>query len=108
MSNSTSHMPVFIHPAIRNLNIRQISKIIATKIIEITALQLQFNPTFCSQLDVADHLNTYQALTYFIDNQFFEIYGFNKFEIVSFNEIYDELYCEFKNKINYQMNYGTS
>lgn len=70
MSNSPSHIPIFIHPAIKNLNVRQISKIIATKIIETTALQLQFNSTFCSQLDVADHLNTYQALTYFIDNQF--------------------------------------
>ena len=108
MSNSPSHLPVSIHPAIRNLNVRQISKMIATRIIEATELQIQFNSYFCHQLGVADHLNTYQAVTYFIDNQFFERYGFNKFEIVSFNEIYDELYCEFKNKINYQMNYGTS
>ncbi|RTE44797.1 hypothetical protein EJJ36_14920 [Acinetobacter junii] len=108
MSNSPSHIPIFIHPAIKNLNVRQISKIIATKIIETTALQLQFNSTFCSQLDVAQHLNTYEAIAYFVDHHIFDMYGFNKFEIVSFNEIYDELYCEFKNKINYQMNYGTS
>lgn len=108
MSNSPSHMPVFIHPAICNLNVRQISKMIATKIIENTALQQCWNTSFCVQLSVADHLNTYQALTYFIDNQFFEIYGFNKFKIVSFNEIYDELYCKFENKINYPMNYCTS
>ena len=108
MSNSPGHISITIHPAIRSLNVRRISKMVATKIIETTALQQCWNTSFCFQLSVADHLNTYQALTYFIDNQFFEIYGFNKFEIVSFNEIYDELYCEFKNKINYQMNYGTS
>ncbi|OTG74698.1 hypothetical protein B9T38_00195 [Acinetobacter sp. ANC 4218] len=78
MSSSPSHIPVSIHPAIRNLNVRQISKMIATKIIETTALQLQFNPRFCSQLDVVQHLNTYEAVAYFMDNQYFEKYGFNK------------------------------
>ncbi|WP_419224718.1 hypothetical protein [Acinetobacter sp. A2] len=43
MSNSPSHLPVSIHPAIRNLNVRQISKMIATRIIEATELQIQFN-----------------------------------------------------------------
>ncbi|MEJ5034634.1 hypothetical protein WH243_16445 [Acinetobacter sp. MYb177] len=111
MSNSPSHIPVFIHPAIKNLNVREISKIIATKIIETTELQIQFNNYFCHQLGVADHLNTYQAVTYFIDNQFFERYGFNRYGfnrygfnrygLINFHEIYDELWSEFKYKVNY-------
>jgi len=72
MSNSPSHLPTFIHPAIQNLNIRPISKMIATKIIENTALQIQFNRSFCQELGVAEHLNTYQAVAYFTDNQYFE------------------------------------
>lgn len=92
-------MRIFIHPTIRNLNVRQISKMIATKIIETAALQLQFNPKFCSQLNVAQHLNTYEAVAYFTDNQYFEIFGFNRHEIFSFHEVYDELYFEFKKKI---------
>lgn len=101
MSNSTSNMPAFIHPAIKNLNVRQISKFVASKIkiIEQTALQLQFNPTFCKQLDVSQHLNTYQAVAFFTDHQYFEIFGFNRHEIFSFNEIYENLYLEFKQKI---------
>ncbi|RZJ21668.1 MAG: hypothetical protein EON51_10330 [Acinetobacter sp.] len=91
MSNSLSHIPVSIHPTIRNLNVRQISKIIATKIIETTALQLQFNPTFCKQLDVSQHLNTYEAVAYFTDHQYFGKYGFNKQGLISFQELYDDL-----------------
>ena len=102
MSNSPSHLPVSIHPSVRNLNVRKISKIIASKIIEITALQLHFNSSFCNQLSVADHLNTYEAVTYFIDNQFFERYGFNRSGLINFNEVYDELWSEFKYKVNYQ------
>lgn len=92
-------MPVFIHPAIRNLNIRQISKIIATKIIEITALQLQFNPTFCSQLDVAQHLNTYEAVAYFTDNQYFEAYGFRPSKLSTFQKVYEEITFRFNAKV---------
>lgn len=102
MSNSPSHMPAFIHPAIQYLNIRQISKIIATKIIENTALQIQFSSSFCQDLGVAEHLNTYQAVAYFTDNQYFDKYGFNRFTLVSFHEIYEELWNEFKYKVNYQ------
>lgn len=69
MSNSPSHMPVFIHPAIKNLNVRQISKI-----IENTSLQFDFNSAFCKQLSVSTHLNTYEAVAYFTDNQYFEIF----------------------------------
>lgn len=99
MSNSPSRPPVSIHPAIRNLNVRQISKMIAMRIIEATELQIQFNSYFCHQLGVADHLNTYQAVTYFIDNQFFEKYSFNRSELINFHEVYDELYFEFREKI---------
>lgn len=97
MSSSPSQAPVSIHPAIRNLNVRQISKLIATGIIEATELQIQFNSYFCHQLGVADHLNTYQAVTYFIDNQFFERYGFSQFELINVSSIYDELLNDFQN-----------
>ncbi|EZQ12063.1 hypothetical protein [Acinetobacter sp. Ver3] len=100
MSNSPGQIPIAIHPAIRNLNVRQIAKIIATKIIETTALQLQFNPAFCKQLDVSQHLNTYEAAAYFVDQQFFERYGFSRNGIVSFMEIYDEIYHIFKKRVN--------
>jgi len=101
MSNSPNQIPVFIHPAIKNLNVRQISKMIATKIIETTALQLHFNSSFCNQLSVADHLNTYEAVTYFIDNQFFEKFGFSQFEPINVSTIYDDLLNDFQNIIRY-------
>lgn len=101
MSNSPNQIPVFIHPAIKNLNLRQISKMIATKIIETTALQLHFNSSFCNQLSVADHLNTYEAVTYFIDNQFFEKFGFSQFEPINVSTIYDDLLNDFQNIIRY-------
>lgn len=91
MSSSPSHIPFSIHPVIRNLNVRQISKIIATKIIEATALQLQFNPIFCNKLDVAQHLNTFEAVAYFTDNQYFEKYDFNKQGIINYQELSNEL-----------------
>ena len=108
MSSSPSHIPISVHPAIRNLNVSQISKMIATKIIEKTELNLQYNSSFCRQLNVATDLNTYETLAYYIDNRYFEKYGFNGSGLINFNEVYDELYCEFKNKIKYQMNYGAS
>lgn len=101
MSNSPNQIPVFIHPAIKNLNVRQISKMIATKIIETTALQLHFNSSFCNQLSVADHLNTYEAVTYFIDNQVFEKFGFSQFEPINVSTIYDDLLNDFQNIIRY-------
>lgn len=101
MSNSPSHIPTFIHPVIQNLNVRHISKMIATKIIENTALQIQFNRSFCQELGVAEHLNTYQAVAYFTDNQYFEKYSFNRSGLINFHEIYDELWSEFKYKVNY-------
>ena len=95
MSNSPSHLPTFIHPAIQNLNIRHISKMIATKIIENTALQIQFNRSFCQELGVAEHLNTYQAVAYFTDNQYFEKYGFNRSRLLTMREVYNEIFSIF-------------
>ncbi|MHA3981606.1 MULTISPECIES: hypothetical protein [Acinetobacter] len=95
MSNSPSHLPTFIHPAIQNLNIRPISKMIATKIIENTALQIQFNRSFCQELGVAEHLNTYQAVAYFTDNQYFEKYGFNRSGLLTMREVYNEIFSIF-------------
>lgn len=100
MSSSLSHIPVSVHPTIRNLNVRQISKIIATKIIETTALQLQVNPTLCKQLSVAPHLNTYEAVAYFTDNQYFEAYGFSPSKLATFHQVYEELIFQFNAKVN--------
>lgn len=100
MSNSPGHISITIHPAIRSLNVRRISKMVATKIIETTALQLQFNPTFCSQLDVAQHLNTYEAIAYFTDNQYIEKYGFNPSNLATFQKIYEAITFQFNAKVN--------
>lgn len=100
MSNSPSQFPISIHPVIRNLNVRNISKIIATKIIETTALQLQFNPTLCKQLDISQHLNTYEAVAYFVDHHIFNIYGLNQTTLMSYQEIYENLHSKFSNMTN--------
>lgn len=102
MSNSPNQIPVFIHPAIKNLNVRQISKIIASKIIEKTELNLQYNSLFCRRLNVATDLNTYEAVAYYIDNQYFEKYGFNRSGLINFHEVYDEFWAEFSCRVNYQ------
>ena len=102
MSNSPSYLPISIHPAIRNLNVRQISKIIATKIIENTALQIQFNRSFCQELGVAEHLNTYQAVAYFTDNQYFEKYGFNRSGLITMQEVYNEVLSMFYTAIQHE------
>lgn len=102
MSNSPSYLPISIHPAIRNLNIRQISKMIATKIIENTALQIQFNRSFCQELGVAEHLNTYQAVAYFTDNQYFEKYGFNRSGLITMQEVYNEVLSMFYTAIQHE------
>lgn|SRR5574343_343401 len=97
MSNSPSQIPIFIHPSVRNLNVRKISKIIASKIIEKTELNLQYNSSFCRQLNVATDLNTYEAVAYYIDNQYFEKFGFSQFELINVSSIYDELLNDFQN-----------
>ncbi len=100
MSNSPSHIPIFIHPAIKNLNVRHISKMIATRIIEATELQLHFNSSFCNQLNVAQHLNSYEAVAYFTDNQYFEAYGFNPSKLATFQKTYEEITLQFNVKVN--------
>lgn len=102
MSSSPSTIPVTIHPAIQNLNIRQISKIIATKIIKTTELQLQLNPKFCNQLNVAQHLNSYEAVAYFTDNQYFEKHGFNQSKLIKFHEVYKAILAEFNSRLSSQ------
>lgn len=97
MSNSPGHIPITIHPAIRSLNVRRISKMVATKIIEKTELNLQYNSSFCRQLNVATNLNTYEALAYYVDNRYFEKYSFSQFELINVSSIYDELLNDFKN-----------
>ncbi len=97
MSNSPGHIPITIHPAIRSLNVRRISKMVATKIIEKTELNLQYNSSFCRQLNVATDLNTYEALAYYVDNRYFEKYSFSQFELINVSSIYDELLNDFQN-----------
>ena len=101
MSNSPSQFPISIHPVIRSLNVRNISKIIASKIIEKTELNLQYNSLFCRRLNLATDLNTYEAVAYYIDNQYFEKYGFGQFELINVSTIYDDLFNDFQNIIWY-------
>ena len=89
MNNSPNFLNS-IKPEIRNLNVRTISKMIASKIITTTELQLQREPNFCKILNVAQHLTTYEAVTYFVDNQFFEEYGFQQLSLIRLQDIYDQ------------------
>ena len=52
MDYSSSRVLTSMHPSIRHLNIRNVAKIVTSKIILNTALQLQYNPDFCRQLGV--------------------------------------------------------
>ena len=94
MNNSPNFLNS-IKPEIRNLNVRTISKMIASKIITTTELQLQREPNFCKILNVAQHLTTYEAVTYFVDNQFFEEYGFQQLSLIRLQDIYDQLLLNF-------------
>lgn len=94
MNNSPNFLNS-IKPEIRNLNVRTISKMIASKIITTTELQLQREPNFCKILNVAQHLTTYEAVTYFVDNQFFEEYGFQQVSLISLQNIYDQFLTNF-------------
>lgn len=101
MNNSSHVVLKSIRSEIRNLNVRTISKIVASKIIETTDLQLLFEPGFCKQLNVAHHLTTYEAVAYFVDHQFFEEYGFQQVSLISLQNIYDQLLTNFyKNLTN--------
>ena len=84
MDYSSSRIVTSMHSSIRHLNIRNVAKIVASKIICNTQLQLQYNPDFCRQLGVSTYLNTHIGLAYFIDDRYFDHYGlqpekFNKF-----------------------------
>lgn len=106
MNNSPNFLNS-IKPEIRNLNVRTISKMIASKIITTTELQLKREPNFCKILNVAQHLTTYEAVTYFVDNQFFEEYGFQQLSLIRLQDIYDQLLLNFyehlRNTIYYPM-----
>jgi len=70
--NSSSHVVLkSIRSEIRNLNVRTISKIVASKIM------------------------TYEAVAYFVDNQFFEEYGFQQVSLISLQNIHDQLLTNF-------------
>ncbi len=56
MDYSSSRVLTSMHPSIRHLNIRNVAKIVTSKIILNTALQLQYNPDFCRQLGVSTYL----------------------------------------------------
>ncbi len=75
MNYSSSRILTSMHPSIRHLNIRNVAKIVASKIICNTQLQLQYNPDFCRQLGVSTYLNTHIGLAYFIDDRYFDHYG---------------------------------
>lgn len=62
MNYSSSRILTSMHPSIRHLNIRNVAKIVASKIICNTQLQLQYNPDFCRQLGVSTYLNTHIGL----------------------------------------------
>ena len=102
MDYSSSRVLTSMHPSIRHLNIRNVAKIIATKIIQNTALQLQYNPDFCQQQRVTSYLNTHLAVAYFIDDRYFEHYGFQSKELISFSDVYEKLLQDFCEISGYQ------
>ena len=85
MDYSSSRVLTSMHPSLRHLNIRNIAKIVASKIICNTQLQLQYNSDFCRQLGVSSDLNTHIAVAYFIDDRYFEYYGFQSKELINFS-----------------------
>ena len=88
MNNASSRGLNAIHASVNHLNIRAVSKIIATKIIQETELQHDFNPQFCAMLGVASHLNTHYALAYFIDGRFVTNFGVElDHRLIPFSEI---------------------
>ncbi|ENW19531.1 MULTISPECIES: hypothetical protein [Acinetobacter] len=102
MNYSSSRTSTSMHPSIRHLNIRNIAKIVASKIICNTQLQLQYNPDFCRQLGVSSDLNTHIAVAYFIDDRYFEHYGFQSKELINFSDIYAQLLDDFYEFSGYQ------
>lgn len=102
MDYSSSRISTSMHPSIRHLNIRNVAKIVASKIIHNTALQLQYNSDFCRQLGVSSDLNTHIAVAYFIDNRYFEHYGLQPEKLINFSDIYAQLLHDFYEFLGYQ------
>lgn len=102
MDYSSSRSLTSMHPSIRHVNIRNVAKIVASKIIINTALQLQYNPDFCRQLGVSSDLNTHIAVAYFIDDRYFEYYGFQSKELINFSDVYEKLLQDFYDISCYQ------
>lgn len=95
MDYSSSRVLTSMHPSIRHLNIRNVAKIVTSKIILNTALQLQYNPDFCRQLGVSTYLNTHIGLAYFIDARYFERYGLQPKQLINFSDVYEKLVQDF-------------
>jgi len=75
MNYSSSRILTSMHPSIRHLNIRNVAKIVASKIICNTQLQLQYNPDFCRQLGVSTYLNTSDVYAQLL-HDFYEFSGY--------------------------------
>ncbi|WP_216936945.1 MULTISPECIES: hypothetical protein [unclassified Acinetobacter] len=102
MDYSSSRLLTSMHPSIRHLNIRNIAKIVTSKIISNTQLQLQYNPDFCRQLGVSSYLNTHIGLAYFIDDRYMERYGLQPEQLIHFSDVYTQLLYDFYELTGYQ------
>ena len=105
MDYSSSRLLISMHPSIRHLNIRNVTKIVTSKIIRSTALQLQYNPEFCRQLGVNSSLNTHVGLAYFIDNRYVEHFGLQSTNLIHFSDVYAKLVQDFYEYSGYQSDY---
>ena len=103
MNYSSSRILTSMHPSIRHLNIRNVAKIVASKIICNTQLQLQYNPDFCRQLGVSTYLNTHIGLAYFIDDRYFDHYGLQPENLINFSDVYAQLLHDFYEFSGYQL-----
>ena len=102
MDYSSSRSLTSMYPSIRHLNIRNISKIVTSKIILNTALQMQYNADFCRQLGVSTYLNTHEGLAYFIDDRYFEHFGLQPKNLINFSDVYAQLVQDFFDISGYQ------
>ena len=102
MDYSSSRVLTSMHPSIRHLNIRNVAKIVTSKIILNTALQLQYNPDFCRQLGVSTYHNTHLGLAYFIDNRYMYRFGLQPDNLINFSDVYAQLLHDFYEFSGYQ------
>lgn len=102
MDYSSSRLLTSMHPSIRQLNIRNVSKIVTSKIIRNTALQMQYNPDFCRRLGVSTYLNKHIGLAYFIDDRYFDHYGLQPEKLINFSDVYAKLVNDFYVYSGYQ------